>query len=82
MRFEYELLLNDGRVVNVVGEADICGTEADEDFMIFIEVESATLVINDGADEWLEVEPSMSVTREIEKKVIARILAERAEEAA
>lgn len=80
MEFEYEIRLKDGRTVFVTGEADIsyacdCGGEG-HTHIDSLDIDSAVLIVNDGEDQWLEIERGGKVLTEIEDKVCDRIYAE------
>ena len=78
MTFEYEIRLKDGRLVYVVGEAEViyacdCG-QGSHDHVESIEIESAVEVINDGGDSWLEVDSGCRA--ELESKVENKLYSE------
>lgn len=79
MQFEYEIRLKDGRLVNVVGEAEVihaCDCCEGRDHVEAIDIESAVLIVNDGADQWLEIEHGGRVGSEIESKVESLLYSE------
>ena len=76
MTFEYEIRLKDGRLVNVVGEADLSfPLGPDEHPVDSVEIESAVEVVN-GDEAWLDLALDSRLSAELEDKVADKLFAE------